>query len=232
MSGSGSGTQFESVVAPWKVTNSQYRYTQYNASDSNDTRPYTEAATVTVEHPVTNYDLTPELDAYQRTYSRDMNLDRHRTQTGEGDHGQGALFDVYHRKPYVSYLASHPEYRGHVGTLLGVAALETKQRFGELPVPDSDLSVHSSRIVHRLAQSGAVEAPRNETRNDFTADNFTDFQVPNRNFAPGQVSDIPRSTINMGRHLLREALRRPKQAVKQSIIEAGAKKGFKQERMF
>jgi hypothetical protein len=205
--------------------------TRYFVTDTSRKGLFTEGAEVGLTHPSTTYDDISTKPFYQEKNQHDYESDRHRVQIGEGAHGQRALFDVFHRKPYVDWMATHPDFRGHVGTMLGVVGVESKHRFGEIPAADTDLSVHSSRVVDRLAQAGAIKAPEGEQRNGITADEFHDFQVRNPVRDP-QTEEVPRSTVAMGRQFLRDALRGPKKQVTKSVKAVSEKAKGKQERMF
>jgi hypothetical protein len=207
------------------------RSTHYFVTDRSRKGMFTEGAEIGLTHPDTTYDDISGNPFYQEKNQEDFESDRHRVQIGEGENGQRALFDVFHRKPYVGWMASHPDFRGHVGTMLGVVGVESKHRFGEIPAADTDLSVHSSRVVDRLAQAGAIKAPEGEQRNDITADEFHDFQVRNPVRDP-RNQEIPNSTVAMGRQFLRDALRGPKKQVTRSVTAVSEKAKGKQERMF
>jgi hypothetical protein len=206
--------------------------TRYFVTDTSRSGLFTEGAEVGLTHPKTTYDDVLDNPFYQRAQDpQDFSTDRHRVQTGEGERGQRALFDVFHRKPYVDWMATHPDFRGHVGTMLGVVGLESKHRFGEIPAADNNLSVHSSRVVDRLAQAGAIKAPEGEQRNGISTGEFHDLQVMNPRRDPSH-QEIPRSTVAMGRQFLRDALRGPKKQVTKSVKTVSEKAKGKQDRMF
>lgn len=187
-------------------------------------------ALVRVTRPATGYDLHAEVGQHSKDWSSDYQEGKFRIQRGDGPDGQGALFDVTHRSPYVSFMATHPDMRAHIPTMLSVANLETQERYREPLRPDNDLSVHSSKIVHRLAEAGAIEAPAHEQRNALTTENYRNFTVGTRHNY-GSASEVPATTVQRGRQFLREALGRPKQAVENAVTSIGDKKG-KQERLF
>ena len=237
MSGSGSSAQFRDYDTPWKREGSNF--TSYHVTDSRNSDPTAPGLSLEVEHPKTEYALNfREEDSAGVTFSGDHNTSSERWQTGDGHGRQRSLFNVWHTKPRVSALASHPDFRGHVGTMLGVAAVETKNRFRESPVASNDLSEQSSRIVHRLAESGAIEAPGNEQRNSLSSGDFSNYAIHNRGYSlyglGGEIkeSGIPRSTVAMGRHTMREILRGPKRQISQTVSGVSEKAKGKQERMF
>lgn len=70
------------------------------------------------------------------------------------------LFDVRHEPPVVTTLmGTNPRPKGAVSQVLGVAAIESKARWGQYPTPSPDLSQHSAPIVQRLVDKGVVDNP-------------------------------------------------------------------------
>lgn len=231
------GQQFRDYETPWKREGSNF--TSYHVTDSRNSDPAVPGMSLEVEHPQTRYDLNfREEDSAGVTFSLDGDSSSERWQTGDGPGRQRSLFDVWHTKPQVSFLASHPDFRGHVGTMIGVAATEARHRFRENPVASNDLSEQSSRLVHRLAESGAIEVPGNEKRNDISSGDFSHYRIHNRGHSlyglSGEIKevDIPRSTVAMGRHTMREMLRGPKRQISQAVSGVSEKAKGKQERMF
>jgi len=216
---------------PWRSEEDRkirYRVTAPESANP-DSAP---AAVVEVAKPRTHYFPQGEISRYSGTFSSDTRTDRVRMQEGDGPRGQGSLFDVHHFSPYVQYTATHPEMRAHIPTLLSTANVESQHRWGEPLKSDNNLSEHSSRMVRRLAEAGAVEPPENETRNDMSAEDYRRFEDYTRGHGPGEHSEVPAATVQMGKQFLRDALRGPRQAVKRGAATAGAKKAAKQERMF
>lgn len=216
---------------PWRA-NFGDGYTTYlvHGSHSDDVLNVP-GAKVRVSHPGTGYDLNPEISDYTKAYSADYQDGKYRVQRGDGPDGQGALFDVHHRSPYVNFMASHPDFRHHIPTLLAVANIESQERFREPLHPDSSLSVHSSKIVHRLAEAGVIKPPSHETRNDLTAEDYKNYTVASRNMHESRKVEIAPSTIQRGKQFLREALGRPRQAVQGAVAGVSEKSG-KQQLMF
>ena len=212
---------------PWKIEDPLYTEYRVTAAESHfpDSAP---GARVRALKPRTEYiNNTAVVDS--RPYSQDLHGDRVRTQTSDGPGGQRSLFDIEHHHPYVDLMATHPDYRAHVPTMLGVAEIETRARYGEGLRSSNDLSVHSSQLVHRLAQAGATKPPSDEMRNKITASNYKKYEVSTRRSMPGRYEDVPDSTTSMGRQFVRNMLRQPKQAVRRASAAASAKKGEQQE---
>lgn len=212
---------------PWRIEDPLYTEYRVTASESNfpDSAP---GARLRVLKPRTVYvNNTAVVDS--RPYSQDVRGDRVRTQSSDGPGGQRSLFDVEHHHPYVDLMATHPDYRAHIPTMLGVAELETRARYGEGLRSSNDLSTHSSQLVHRLAQAGATKAPSDEMRNKISANNYKKYEVSTRSSMSGRYADVPDSTTSMGRQFVRQMLRRPKQAVNRASAAASAKKGEQQE---
>lgn len=122
-----------------------------------------------------------------------------------GPDGQMPLFDVEHYRPYVSWMQSNRDYRHYAGTLLGHIALDSRQRFGEHPVPDTSLSEHSSRMVSRLSRAGAVR----QFREDRNAVDFAYTPIGQHGPSPyaHSVEDISPGQLRLGRRYLAAALR-------------------------
>lgn len=199
---------------PWKL---KYRgSTTYRVTEPSSNRPSDAlGAVVDVEHPETIYDYEDTKRPHDSVRRDLVSAD-----AGEGPGGQGALFGVHHAHPYVSWMHASGQFGAHIPTLLATAAVETRQRFGEDLRSDSSLSDHSSPIVHRLAQAGAVQAPQNESNNG----SIRNPSHLTRTRGPDSI-DVPEETVNMGRQFLRAALRRPKQNVQRSQSTPGMKQG-------
>lgn len=147
-------------------------------------------------------------------------------QRGEGHHGQRSLFDVKHEHPYVSWMGTHPDMRGHIPTLLGVAAMQTRARYGEPLRSDTSLSAESQKIVDRAASAGAVQMPAFVSRNSISSseDRFNNYAVNTK--AAGGGRDIPEPEVAMGRQFVRATLRAAKKPVQAPIRTAAqAKQG-------
>jgi hypothetical protein len=199
--------------------------TRYKVTAPKSDEPFlVPGASVEVNHPWTAY---VERDPDPTPVNTHGDLVRH--QHGDGPGGQASLFGVQHHHPYVAYMESHRQFGAHIPTLLSVAALETKQRFGEPLRSDKSLSERASSMVHRLAEAGVTQAPKNEVRNPLKPK--SDLETASRRMV-GKTSEVPESTVVAAKHQLRQALRRPKQAVARGAVKAGEKKVPKQERMF
>jgi hypothetical protein len=229
MSLSGSSAQFDrGPETPWATDlgrgvggGTVYRVTAPEGEEGGVN--YAPGAEVRVSGASTTYDHFDQASAEQV----DSHGDLARYQLGDGPDNQGALFGVMHRNPHVSWMSSHRDYRAHIPTLLGIAAVETKARYGESLRSDTSLSETSSPIVHRLAQAGAVEAPAMEFRNN----EYHDPEKWVRTRVGQNPREIPESTVNTSKQFLRQALRRPRQAVQRGAAAAGDKK-FHQPEMF
>lgn len=202
---------------PWRSAGQ--RYTGYFVTAPRSDTPYhAPGASVTVARPMTRY------SSASGDEGRDIHGDLIRYQTGDGPAGQEALFDVRHHHPYVSSMHASPQFGAHIPTLLGIAARDTRARFGEDLRSDVSLSETSSPIVHRLAEAGAVQAPQGETRNSVSRD--PNFLAPTRRshvIRKMPVEEVPRSEVSAARHFVRETLRRPKQFVEQTSAVAQEK---------
>lgn len=202
---------------------------------------FTPGASVVVRSPRTSYE-------YDGSVSRDMRNrsglpddygDDHSTwRRGDGPHGQRSLFDIKHQHPYVSWLGTHPDFRGHVATLLGVAATQTKARYGEYPRSDTSLSRESRRVVERAAAAGAVRMPDFVSPNDYSSRNSSNYTVPtqgsmdypaNKELPATTSRTLPRPDVELGRQFARSVLRRPRQAIEKASEISGVKKAQQQE---
>jgi hypothetical protein len=79
---------------------------------------------------------------------------------GDGEHGQQSLFNVFHQPPRIDSLFADPSMNTEAMNLVGIAAHESKKRYGEEPIPDSDLSEHSSRMVQHLVNLGITKTTK------------------------------------------------------------------------
>ena len=193
---------------------------------------FTPGAEVQVKKPRTeyNYDGDARRDYNNRSGRSDHYGNDYSTwQRGEGPGGQRSLFDVDHHHPYVSWLGTHPDFRGHIPTMLGVAALESKRRFGEPLRSDTSLSEESRKIVERAAEAGAVSMPHFVSPNTISSkeEKFSNYMVTTK--AAGGGRDVPEPEVAMGRQFVRDTLRAAKKPV-QAPIRAAAQ--AKQEKLF
>lgn len=193
---------------------------------------FTPGAEVIVRAPKTRYDYegSAKRNYLDKNARSDIYGDDHSTwQRGDGPHGQRSLFDVEHHHPYVGWLGTHPDFRGHIGTLLGVAATDSRRRFGESLRSDTSLSQESRRIVERAAAGGAVRMPDFVSPNDISSreDKYSNYVVATR--AAGGGRNIPEPEIAIGRQFVRDVLRRPRQAIEKASEISGAKKAQQQE---
>lgn len=151
-------------------------------------------------HPYTEYpEPFPYVDGLEEIEGQTW-----KTVRGGAD-GQLPMFDVEHHRPYVSWIQSNRDYRTHAGSLLGHIAIDSRQRFGEHPAADTSLSPHTSRMVRRLAESGAVRHV-SESRN---AVGFAEEPVGEGNPSPyaHSVEAISPAQLRRGRRYLAAALR-------------------------
>ena len=89
-------------------------------------------------------------------------LDQHfgepedRDYSGGKNFGQGTLFSSHPAMPWtVSDLYSHPRMSvGYLPHVLGAMTAHSLRTSGKLPAASDDLSVHSERLVNRLAEKG------------------------------------------------------------------------------
>lgn len=209
--------QFEhGPETPWTLPvdfGTSYRVT----APTSDQRYFAPGAEVRVSHPSTWYDYK-----FQGSMDRiDQRGDLTRYQFGDRSDGQRALFGVRHTHPYVSWMSTHRDYRAHIPSLLGAAAVETRARFGEPLRSDRSLSETSSPIVHRLAQAGAVQVPKMENRNSHQVDPDAEFST--RESASAYVREVPAETVHLGKQFLRHALRQPKRNVSRGRVSSGLK---------
>lgn len=221
----------------WKSTDDWYENTRYQITETPERLDQTEApgVRVVVEHPSTHYGYESQPpgnppnhhweEVNERLRSKDISDNLYREQAGEGPDGQQALFNISHKHPYVGFMATHPAYRHHVASLLGVAALETRARYGEDLRSDNSLSESSSKMVHRLAEAGIVSPPSNEQRNNLTRRHFADYWIgtPLADIQEKRrVEFLPSNTMRVGRQFAREVLRRTRQSVDRArpVIEA------------
>lgn len=195
----------------------------------------TPGASVHVRSPRTEYEYDGSTIRDMRTrsgHSDDYSDDLSTWRRGDGPEGQRSLFDVAHHHPYVSWMGTHPDFRGHVATLLGVAATQTKARYGEYPRSDTSLSAESQRIVERAAAAGAVKMPNFVSPNNYSSRDSQHYLIPtqgsqdspaDREYPATKSSTVPQGDVEVGRQFARSVLRRPKQLVEHAQQVAGAK---------
>ena len=193
---------------------------------------FTPGAEVQVTKPRTRYeyDGAPARDYNVRTgRSADYANDFSTARRGDGPDGQMSMFDAVHFHPFVHWMGTHPDFRGHIPTMLGVAALETKRRFGENLRSDTSLSAESQKIVERAAQAGAVQMPQFVSPNTISSkeEKFANYVVATK--AAGGGRDVPKPEVSMGRQFVRDTLRAAKKPI-QAPIRAAA--SAKQEKLF
>jgi hypothetical protein len=125
-------------------------------------------------------------------------------------HGQTPLFSVEHTPPTVDWMASHKDLRHHIPALMGIAANDTRSRFGEIPSADSDLSVYSSRLVDRLAAKGVI-APRDQSRplNSFSTKHPSTNEYTSFDYQGVHTAEVSAHEVARGSHTIRTALRGP-----------------------
>lgn len=188
---------------------------------------FTPGAEVQVKKPRTEYE-------YDGSTRRDYNVrsgrpdiygnDYSTWQRGDGPGGQMSLFDATHHHPYVSWMGTHPDFRGHIPTMLGVAALESQRRFGEPLRSDTSLSEESRRIVERAAAAGAVTMPHFVSPNTISSkeEKFSNYVVATK--AAGGGRDVPGPEVSMGRQFVRDTLRAAKKPIQAPIRAAASAK--------
>jgi hypothetical protein len=77
---------------------------------------------------------------------------------GEKNH-QLPLFNTQWTPPKIDSMAATADSGHRIPALLGAAALESKARYGQLPVASDSLSKHSAPIVQHLVDKGIIESP-------------------------------------------------------------------------
>ena len=93
--------------------------------------------------------LDPTYDTYPHpdSYSYDDLVDSH----AGNNNGQLPLFISKHHPPVLDYLASNPEHKHLVPSLLGHIAEFSLGRYGVLPTPSKNLSPYSHNLVKQIA---------------------------------------------------------------------------------
>lgn len=116
--------------------------------ESNDGKEH--AAVATVYHPDQHWEHPNGPSAEPRATAFN----------GPEEHpGQGTLFESHPGVHEVTDAYSSPGARHHMGTLLGMTALNSLDRRGELPAADENLSVHSAKMVQHLVDRGVINNP-------------------------------------------------------------------------
>lgn len=211
---------------PWKYKDSSGRTVYTVTSPTSEGGLGTYGATVQVSRPVTHYDYE---DQGSLTGPHDRSLDLNRFASGDGPHGQGALFGVRHIHPHVSWMSASRQFGSYIPSLLSIAATETKARYGEGLRSDTSLSSTSAPIVQRLAESGSVAMPKNWHQNNRVPDDRPHYAT--RLLKKETAQEIPEETVRISRQFLREALRRPRQPVSEQSSGSGPK-AHKQQTLF
>jgi hypothetical protein len=134
---------------------------------------------------------------------------------GDGPGNQQALFNVFHQPPRINSLHADPSMNTEAMNLVGIAAHQSKKRYGEEPIPDSDLSEHSSRMVRHLANLGitkppAVQLPLNGIQKDRLSSQIH----------PGVNSPMSDKDVSEGRDYLRTKLKDARSAKAKSRVES------------
>lgn len=109
--------------------------------------------------PTTNYtDNQTEIDLHRAMNANSGRNYQHTDVHGpvEGGYQQLGLMGATHLPPVIDSLYATSGGSHLVGTALGIAAQTAQRRFGETPIPDENLSKHSSRIVQKLIDKGAL----------------------------------------------------------------------------
>lgn len=219
------------------VNHWQYQQHLYNgrgdtvhwASDTRNPERWNPGAEAHVSAPRTRY-------IYGDSGSSVQQSDEYVTQhigSRESD-GQGALFGVTHTHPEMHWLVSHPDMRGHVPTMLGIAALETHARYGEYPRPADNLSDQSTRMVEKLASVGATKMPSHIDWNPMSSEDHSDrgpdLAFVRRDAAEGSIRMHDKGTASVGRQFIRSVLRGPKRSVPPPSVTESTK--GKQQKLF
>ena len=186
---------------------------------------YYSAAEVQVSHnPTTGHTRYPSPDDYwSGGTTSDPDEASHEGYTdewarrqahGKGDDqvpGQIPMFQhgSTHAHSSLDYMATTRSGRAMGMTLMGMAARDTLLEHGHELKPSADLSRHSTRIVHKLADRGVTTAPEFESRNDM------DFREEPGYWAGGTESQMRRDAgdpvsshdVRKGQQFLRSVLK-------------------------
>lgn len=138
---------------------------------------------------------------------------------GDGEHGQQSLFNVFHQPPRIDSLFADPSMNTEAMNLVGIAAHESKKRYGREPIPDSDLSEHSSRMVQHLVNLGITKNTKppkwqepNEIQKGPRLLQLNDYEL-------GVTSPMSDRDVSEGRDYLRTKLKDARAAKAKSRVE-------------
>lgn len=103
-------------------------------------------------------------------YAVDADVNYHSDERPDGHH-QGFMIESEKAKPWkIDGMYATKGGRHMANVLLGLAAEHSLSTTGRLPRASNDLSAHSTRVVHGLADKGIIKAPKKEHRNDIDWD--------------------------------------------------------------
>ena len=94
--------------------------------------------------------LDPTYDSY-RDPDRSSSYEDHAKYHADTNNGQYPLFVSTHQRPVLDYLASNPEHKHLVPSLLAHVAEFSLGRYGVLPQPSKNLSPYSHNLVKQIA---------------------------------------------------------------------------------
>jgi hypothetical protein len=134
------------------------------------------------------------------------------------NHGnqQGYMVESEPAKPWkVDTLWASKEGKHMATSLLGVLSEHSLRTTGKPPKASGDLSEHSTRLVHNLADKGLIKAPKNEYRNTYGFDGGHDNAVADHDFLSdahrtGGSEGLTDADLQRGGNFIRGALRAAK----------------------
>lgn len=207
-----SSAQFKDVPFVERDPNDEgYNFSVASVAHGEGLRPRGgyDGAMVHLDQPRTEYYYPRISPGYQENW--DTRTESHRYGPEDVHDGIGrvrgrqqTLFGYHHVRPTVDFMLANRGYQHYAASLLGVAALESRARYGEDPVASSDLSPHSSRLVGRLARAGAVQYPGPDEEHRNTLD-FPDH--PAAYLWGSKYEEIQPSRMAAGRRAVVEAIR-------------------------
>ena len=164
------------------------------------------------ERPSGYLGMSRELDSHWAHADADARDDY---EVREDGHHQGVLMNSRKATPWkINEMYVSKEGTHIVPTLLGMAGEHSLRTTSRLPEASNDLSQHSSRMVHRLADKGVIEAPKNEHRNSIDFDEGHSSARSNVEHLIGRVRsqrddtiEVPASDVERGGRLYRQIFR-------------------------
>lgn len=188
------GTQYE-----YHVPNEQHAYDRAHLSMHVVHRPAQAEYSVESDFNMTPEEAQEDLASYN--FSRFPSEEEMLRSVAEG---RPRLFGMSYRpgSSTVDSLFGTKRGQAHVGTMLGIAARDTAERFGRtLSTPD-DLSPHSARLVKGLKGKGLVP----EGADDAVTNDYDFYDEPEWTSLRGE-DRIPDDEVAAGRSTMRSVLR-------------------------